>query len=155
VNAEKEMEDMAACADVQFGGRGRRSGGKSKSRASSRRSSKSRASSRRSSGSRPRLTRAMQSAAVDASVVARRARAAYKAAISKGSKSVSSALHSSSEAIQRMRVSQLLRAVPGIGKERAAKLLETAGVSPKHHLSGLTDRQKASILDLLRARKSA
>ena len=95
----------------------------------------------------------MQSAAVDASVTARRARASYKAGISRGSKSVSGALHSSSAAIQRMRVSQLLRAVPGIGKERAAKILETAGISPKHHLSGLTERQKSTILELLRARK--
>ena len=50
------------------------------------------------------------------------------------------------EPAQRIRVFDLIRAVPGYGHARATDLMERLGISPIKRVGGLTERQKADLL---------
>ena len=50
------------------------------------------------------------------------------------------------EPAQRIRVFDLVRAMPGYGNKRASDLLERIGISPVKRVGGLTERQRADLL---------
>ena len=50
------------------------------------------------------------------------------------------------EPAQRIRVFDLIRAVPGYGHARAEQLMEQLGISPVKRVGGLTERQRADLL---------
>lgn len=51
--------------------------------------------------------------------------------------------------IGRMRIGQVLRAVPRVGNVRSARLLEQIGVDAKTHLDDLRDEHRAAIIAAL------
>ncbi len=85
----------------------------------------------------PKLTVAEREAANAAASAARRARAAVKVALRASETSIFDVINSASPALQRMRVRELLEAVPGIGKLRAEAIMERAKISPTRRIAGL------------------
>lgn len=52
--------------------------------------------------------------------------------------------------IERAPVERVLRAVPGVGRARAAEILRRTKVSPTRALGELTERQRRQIVEVLR-----
>jgi ribosomal protein S13 len=46
----------------------------------------------------------------------------------------------------KMKVSALLEAMPGVGKVRAAQIMERLEIAPSRRLRGLGDRQRKALL---------
>lgn len=90
----------------------------------------------------PTLTNEQREHARAAAMRARRERAAIRAALREGRASATQVLQSTNDAQMRMKVSDLLRSVPGIGPIRCARILERAGVAPSKRVGGLTSRQR-------------
>lgn len=93
-----------------------------------------------------------------AAVAARRARAAVKRDIATRSRSALDVAESawagdtaSPEAT--LRVADLLRAVPGIGPTRSARVLESLGIAPVKRVGGLGTRQRDALRTYLRERE--
>lgn len=49
----------------------------------------------------------------------------------------------------KMKITQLLRAVPGMGPARTAKLMEEIGIDPTRRAAGLGERQRALLIKAL------
>ena len=90
------------------------------------------------------LTPEQRSAALDKAFKARQARADAKAALKSGEKSLSTVLN---EALSKMKVHDLLRSMPGVGKRRASALMEQIGIAESRRLKGLGVHQKAALLE--------
>jgi hypothetical protein len=77
----------------------------------------------------------------------RKRRAAFKRELAEGKRNWREALDSKEEAILRMRVKELLEALPGFGSIRAAAILDRVGISQTRRVQGLgsTQRQKLEI----------
>ncbi|MEE1621135.1 integration host factor, actinobacterial type [Zafaria sp. Z1313] len=54
-------------------------------------------------------------------------------------------LGAAEEAVGRLRVADLLEAVPGVGRIRAAALMERLGISPNRRLRGLGRKQQDAL----------
>lgn len=81
---------------------------------------------------------------IDASAKAvanRRARAEVKRKISLGEISIFDAINDPQDAIQKMRVADLLEASPGVGKRRTFLLMSKLGISPTRRIGGLGPNQ--------------
>jgi guanylate kinase len=89
----------------------------------------------------PHLTAEARAAAGAKAVLARRERAAVKAAISAGSIGIFEVINDGRESIQRMRVSELLGAAPGVGSRRTYTLMSKAGISESRRIGGLGAHQ--------------
>ncbi|GAA4882621.1 integration host factor, actinobacterial type [Actinomycetospora straminea] len=104
----------------------------------------------RFAGGRPskKPTEAERPIAVEASAIARRSRAELKEMLKHGKISVSGAIEraGSDEAIARMKILELLRALPGVGKVRAQQLIERLEVAPTQRVGGLSERQRKALL---------
>jgi guanylate kinase len=87
----------------------------------------------------PKLTPAQRVAALDAAKQARRTRAAVKNQIRTGELKILQVIElaSTNEAIAKMRVFELLEAIPGIGKVRATSILDKLGISNTRKIQGL------------------
>ncbi|MEI8066446.1 MAG: guanylate kinase [Actinomycetes bacterium] len=86
-----------------------------------------------------------QARARQAAVVARRDRADVKAALANGQVSFFSALWDPKPSIQRMKVLELLKAVPGVGAIRADAIMGRAGISLSRRIGGLGKHQLAAL----------
>lgn len=95
------------------------------------------------------LTPEQRSAALDKAFKARQARADAKAALKSGEKSLSTVLKEATddEALSKMKVHDLLRSMPGVGKRRASALMEQVGIAESRRLKGLGVHQKAALLE--------
>jgi guanylate kinase len=89
----------------------------------------------------PHLTAEARAAAGAKAVLARRERAAVKAALSAGSIGIFEVINDGRESIQRMRVSELLDAAPGVGSRRTYILMSKAGISESRRIGGLGAHQ--------------
>jgi hypothetical protein len=58
------------------------------------------------------------------------------------------------EAFLRMRVSDLLRAIPGYGSSRVENLMETVRVSPSRRVRGLGSRQRTALVQAAKPSKT-
>jgi guanylate kinase len=67
----------------------------------------------------------------------RKERAEVKSSIARSEITIFDAINDHRESIRRMRVLDLLAAVPGIGKNRAANIMERRGISPTRRIGGL------------------
>jgi guanylate kinase len=67
----------------------------------------------------------------------RKERAEVKSAIARSEITIFDAINDHRESIRRMRVVELLAAVPGIGKSRAASIMERRAISPTRRIGGL------------------
>jgi guanylate kinase len=90
-------------------------------------------------GQPPKLSAAERAAALDAAKQARRSRAAVKEQIRTGQLKVLQVIElaSTNTAIGRMKISELLEAVPGMGKVRVNAILDRLEISPSRRIQGL------------------
>jgi hypothetical protein len=96
----------------------------------------------------PPLTPEQRAAALEKAAAARRARAELKLRLKSGSTSLAEALDSgeTDDAVGKMKVVAVLEAMPGVGKVRAQKLIETLEISPARRVRGLGAKQREALL---------
>ncbi len=93
----------------------------------------------------PRLSDETRRAAGAKGVIARQERAAIKKEIESAKCSFFDAINDGRESIQRMRVAELLQAVPGIGARRCFLIMGKIGISPSRRIQGLGPKQLAAL----------
>lgn len=96
----------------------------------------------------PPLTPEQRSAALEKAAAARRARAELKVRLKSNGTSLAEVLRSGSdnEVVGKMKVVAVLEAMPGVGKVRAQKLMETLEISPSRRIRGLGAKQREALL---------
>ena len=97
----------------------------------------------------PKLTAEQRAAALEKAARARRVRAEMKELLKTGSISFPGLLEraANDELIAGMKVSAVLAAMPGTGKVKAKRLMETMGIAENRRIRGLGERQRAALLD--------
>jgi guanylate kinase len=85
----------------------------------------------------PKLSPEERAAAMAAATAARRARSIIKEKLRSSEVSIFDVINSAETALQKMRVRELLESVPGVGKLRAAAIMERAKISPTRRVAGL------------------
>ena len=101
-------------------------------------------------GAPPKLTLDQRRAALAKAARSRKIRAQFKAEIKTGTRHWLEAFHSTDEAIRKMRVKELLQALPGCGEIRAAAILERAGISTARRVQGVGRSQYESLRRILK-----
>ena len=96
----------------------------------------------------PALTPEQRSDALVKAAHSRRARADIKAKVKLGQMGISDVLilAKSDSAIAKMRVSELLESLPGVGRIRAAAIMERLAVSSPRRIQGLGIHQRAELI---------
>ncbi|GAA4005059.1 MULTISPECIES: integration host factor, actinobacterial type [Allokutzneria] len=96
----------------------------------------------------PQLTEEQRAAALEKAAAARRVRAELKERLKRGGTNLKEVLTSaeSDEILGKMKVSALLEALPGVGKVRAAQIMERLEIANSRRLRGLGDRQRKALL---------
>jgi len=96
----------------------------------------------------PQLTEEQRAAALEKAAAARRTRAELKDRLKRGGTTIKEVLtqSDSDEVLGKMKVSALLEAMPGVGKVRAAQIMERLEIAPSRRLRGLGDRQRKALL---------
>ena len=96
----------------------------------------------------PQLTEEQRAAALEKAAAARRARAELKERLKRGGTSLKEVLAQADndEVLGKMKVSALLESMPGVGKVRAAQLMERLEIAPSRRLRGLGERQRRALL---------
>ena len=89
----------------------------------------------------PDLSPQERKAAGEKAVASRRERAEIKAALTSGEIGIFEAINDGRQSIQRMRVSEVLDAAPGIGPRRAFTIMSKAGISDTRRIGGLGRHQ--------------
>ena len=97
------------------------------------------------------LSASERAAALTKAAAARAARAAAKDRLKNGKTSAADLLDASAadDALARMRVVELLEALPGIGKVRAAAIMEQLGIAASRRLRGLGIHQRQALVDFI------
>ena len=100
----------------------------------------------------PTLTPEQRQEALAKAAEARKARSELLASIKSGDKSIESVLAKAKEdkTIGKTKVTQLLKAVPGLGAVKVQGLMEQAGIDPDRRAAGLGDRQRKALLEALK-----
>jgi hypothetical protein len=96
----------------------------------------------------PTFTPEQRAKALARAAEVRTARSALLASVSNGEENVPALLDraKSDPVIGRLKVSTLIRAVPGMGTKRVAALLAQAGIADTRRVAGLTPRQREQLL---------
>ena len=96
----------------------------------------------------PQLTEEQRAAALEKAAAARRTRAELKDRLKRGGTTIKEVLNQSDQddVLGKMKVSALLEAMPGVGKVRAAQIMERLEIAPSRRLRGLGDRQRKALL---------
>ncbi len=99
----------------------------------------------------PKLTPEQRTAALAKAAAARQQRAGVKLALKEGSLSLADLLAraGSDAAIGGLKVSAALTSLPGLGKVKAARLMERLGIADSRRLRGLGVKQKEALLAAL------
>ncbi len=94
------------------------------------------------------LFRSQRAAALEKAAVARQERAAVKNRLKHASGSIAEVIEEgkTNDVIGKMRVSALIEAMPGVGKVRAAAIMDELGISPTRRVRGLGANQAAGLL---------
>ncbi|KRE78430.1 integration host factor, actinobacterial type [Arthrobacter sp. Soil763] len=97
------------------------------------------------------LTPQERADALHKAAAARAARAEAKERLKSGRLSVGELLSAgdSDEAIARMRVVELLEALPGIGQVRAAAIMDRLGIAASRRVRGLGIHQRRALVDFI------
>ena len=95
------------------------------------------------------LTPQQRSAALDKAFKARQARAEVKSALKTGDTDLAAVLKKAAddEALAKMRVLDLLRALLGVGDRRAEAAMEEVGIATSRRIKGLGVHQKTALLE--------
>ena len=96
----------------------------------------------------PALTPEQRAAALEKAARVRRERAEVKDKLKMGNLSLAQLLTEadSNETIGKMKVVSVLESLPGLGKVKARRLMETVGISDSRRLQGLGAKQRESLL---------
>jgi hypothetical protein len=96
----------------------------------------------------PTLTTEQRQAALEKAAAARQVRADVKARLKSSAASLSEVIESSKvdEVIAKLRVSDLLQAMPGVGKVRAQEIMQRIGIADSRRLRGLGVNQAQALL---------
>lgn len=98
----------------------------------------------------PQLTDAERRAALQKAVETRQKRAQIKKQIKAGQLSLRNVLNDTSNPIvAKMKISALLKSLPGVGKVRAQKLMNKIGIDESRRIQGLGSKQRESLLQEL------
>lgn len=92
----------------------------------------------------PPLTAEKRSEALARANALRRERAEMKARLKRGEVSVEEAL--GAEAMQRLRVTELVGSLPGYGPAKTGELMARLGIKPSRRVRGLGRRQREALL---------
>ena len=95
----------------------------------------------------PELTREQRLGYLELAMEARAERSALKARLKRGEEGIAEAL--SDGAARRMRVRDLVAAMPGYGPRRAGALMERLGIAPGRRVGGLGRRQREALEEAL------
>lgn len=95
----------------------------------------------------PQLTPEQRQAALDKAAASRRERAAVKNRLKNSGASIVDVLHEgqNNEVIGKMKVVDLLQAVPGLGKVRARQVMERLSIAESRRVRGLGAKQVAAL----------
>jgi len=110
---------------------------------------------RRNPGVSPMVLRPLSASertdALNKAAAARATRAAAKESLKNGEKSAAEIISAAveDEAMARMKVSELLEALPGIGKVRAAAIMKQLGIAASRRLRGLGIHQRRALVDFI------
>ena len=95
----------------------------------------------------PTLTSEQRREALAKAADARRMRAELKGSLKSGKVGLKQILNANSGGVEaKMRVRTVLEAMPGVGKVRAAKIMDRLQISDTRRIKGLGARQKESLL---------
>ena len=96
----------------------------------------------------PALTPEQRAAALEKAARVRRERAEVKDKLKMGNLSLADLLQEadSNETIGKMKVVSVLESLPGLGKVKARRLMETVGISDSRRLQGLGAKQREALL---------
>ncbi|MCX6395195.1 MAG: integration host factor, actinobacterial type [Propionibacteriales bacterium] len=96
----------------------------------------------------PPLTPEQRQAALDKAGASRRERAAVKNRLKHSGATIAEVLAEgeNNEVIGKMRVSELLQSMPGLGKVRAAQVMERLKISESRRVRGLGAKQVAALV---------
>ena len=96
----------------------------------------------------PPLTPEQRAAALTKAAAARRSRAELKVKLKSSDATLASVLASGDVdgAVGKMKVVAVLEAMPGVGKVRAQRLMETLEISPSRRVRGLGVKQREALL---------
>jgi len=96
----------------------------------------------------PALTPEQRQAALQKAAKVRRERAEVKEKLKMGSLSLTELLKKAEkdETVGKMKVVSVLESLPGLGKVKARRLMETVGISESRRLQGLGAKQRADLL---------
>lgn len=97
----------------------------------------------------PQLRPEQRQAALAKAVEVRRMRAEIKQMLKAGEVTLREVLDRAdgSDVLGKMKVSEMLEAMPEYGPVTARRLMETLGIAPTRRLRGLGSRQRAALLD--------
>ena len=97
----------------------------------------------------PPLTDEQRASALEKAGAARRARAELKGRLKRGGTTLKQVLDDAEndEAVAKLKVSALLEALPGVGKVRAAAVMEQLEIAPSRRVRGLGERQRQALLN--------
>ncbi|MGZ2361490.1 integration host factor [Streptomyces sp. 372A] len=95
----------------------------------------------------PSLTNSERDAARQKAILARQARSAVRASLKAGTLRLDQVLDRADSVVGRMLVRQLLTALPGIGKVRAARSMNALGIPEGRRVQGLGPAQRAKLLE--------
>jgi hypothetical protein len=95
----------------------------------------------------PSLTAEQRAAALEKAAVARRTRAQLKERLKRNGTTLSDVLATGAtdDVIGKMRVSEVIESMPGVGKVRAAKIMEKLDIAPSRRLRGLGAKQRSAL----------
>ena len=95
----------------------------------------------------PNLSPEQRAAALEKAAAARKARAELRERLKSKGTTVADVLKQgeSDEVIGKMRVSAVLESLPGVGKARAAKIMERLEISPTRRVRGLGANQRRAL----------
>jgi hypothetical protein len=96
----------------------------------------------------PKLTPEQRQAALKKAAEARRVRAEVKELLKTGSMSITELFEraDSDEIVGGIKVERLIAAMPGMGKVKAMRLMESVGIADNRRLRGLGDRQREALI---------
>ena len=97
----------------------------------------------------PALTPEQRQAALEKAARVRRERAEVKEKLKLGSLSLAELLKKAEndETVGKMKVVSVLESLPGLGKVKARRLMETVGISESRRLQGLGAKQREALLE--------
>lgn len=93
----------------------------------------------------PRLSEAQRQEALRKAAEARQKRAELRRQLKSGEANINDILNRDDSIVARMKVSSLLESLPGVGKARAQKIMQQAGISPTRRVQGLGSKQKEAL----------